>query len=1187
MSDFLIPSSFPLVLASSGVDTRTLQINQAAALLQVRLHDSLHSHDHMASSKLVTIPPGTFAPFGFPRSMDSVMHKTTNDILPINVLGKAIFATRPVFVTTTTPSAGARPNFSQHQLVSDAFVNLQSSSDALKAVKPMAVNPLQPVFHGPLDKLHLARESKFLLPIAGGLKSVVSGVAGTENEHSAGALQTEVVSTQGSFEKLGCYLAAKPTMNLQGCVDAEDESSSQKIKFDGAKTAVEGLGFCGDAAVQSIRDSNGTSAIGLQEIIAMLTPADEHQAAKVAPCGPAASQLEQSGTVTGIVASEFKTSEVCEGATVADAVRVPPPIPSSFSATAVRFTMFPEAKLMITREPSHRKSSRSTDDSSPRSKATLTVAKLLEKAENAKMSMQPVNKPTDLMASLEAGFRQSSGPSSLQPFSDSASSMTLTSAEISAKVVATSPAATRTNFANISTNCLASKVSISLPTSLSHGFSMMDQNPLPITAPGYPLNLTESVQKVMQGVGLDTSPPPSPKLPPTSSRLSPAKFSSLPITAVQSRSLASHSNMTLVASTSESKLKDSVPPLLLKTSRTALNSSIPDSACCDSVLPSDGPPDGGSSQKSESGVALLVESPQIIPEENLRASDAGTEKRFMQICSVPSPTDKETSGKGVASKVVACDQSMNVSLTCVVDHSYSALPDPNARKSVREMEENMHDSFEDLPENLNPIDDCHDVEEMFDEITETQVSHFDDKDLFIDGLIYSEGVETFSVVQDVTEAGNTVQEIKVEKPVIEEVQEAFFDQVEAVTALEQTEVDTADRSTEKENAEKSAKENLAEVPVVTLDAESSDLVVEKFDQKLGLKTEVQNETMEIKPDEFLPELGSKVQVQPSLGMSAEPVTTLLAPIVDTCEEVTTHVLQPMEDGTFVVSMTSDRNRFESLTKSKEPIRRTKPRKGGRNRERRGGRFVPKNARLADGGKPEFSAEVVSQDPAYATPRDDFTCKISANTIAAELTVVDGTDKPCVTTDSPVTALQSSGRMTTRSRGRKNPRAVENPILPPASDSSATAEGWLALSDLSPVASKLCENSQRLENPVLLRRSTRTLRKNETVHSDAGNNCDDSMKVPTTPRSRKRQAKDIRTVGNRSARGGDRSTVVEILDDFEEIIDSYSVLPVTENSQGGKLPTEEGLGVRGNSFIFCDGKASRISYRFDHMLRAFM
>ena len=1199
VNDFLIPSSFPMVLTSSGVDTRTLQINQAAALLQVRLHDSMHSHDHLASSKLASMPPGTFTPLGFPRSMDSAMHKTTNDVLPINVLGKAIFATRPVYMTTTTPSAGTQTNFSQHQFVSDAFVNLQSSSDALKAaMKPLAVNPLQPVFHGSLDKLHLARESKFMLPLAGGLKSAVSGVA--ENEHSAGTLQTEAVSSQGSFEKLGCYLLAKPTMNLHGCLEAEEEPGAQKMKFDGTKAAAEGLGFCGDAAVQSIRDSNGTSsALGLQEIIAMLTPADEHQSAKAVSSGPASSQLEQSGAMTGIfTTSELKTSEACEGATVADAVKVPPPIPSSFSATAVRFTMFPEAKLMITREPSHRKSSRSTDDSSPRSKATLTVAKLLEKAESAKMSMQPVSKAADAMASLEAGFRQSSGSSSLlQPFSDSAAAaMALTPAEMSAKVVASSsPAATRTNFTNISTNCLSSKVSISLPTSLSHGFSMMDSNPLPITAPGYPLNLTESVQKVMQGVGLDTSPPPSPRLPPTSSRLSPAKFSGLPITAVQSRNLGSHGIMAWVGATSESKLKDLAPPLLSKTSRAVSNSSIPDSIWGDSALPSDGPPDdGGPVQKGESSMALFVESPQIIPEEHLPASDAETGIRLMESCSVPSSTDKEISERGVATKVLSCGQKMDVSLVCVVDHSYSALPDPNVRKSVGETEERLHDGFEDLPENLNPIDDYHDVEEMmFDEITETQVSHFDDKDLFVDGLVYSECMETFdNVGQDVTEGLNTVSEFEIKEPTIEEVQEAFPDQVEGGRALEETEVNT----TEEEKTRMNAMENLTEVPEKqesdksigfvlpgASDAESSESVVEKSEQILGLQAEVESEIMVIKPEKVLLESDSEVQVQSSLTLSPEHITTLLTPTVDSCEVVMTQVVQPhSEDGMFVVSMALDRSTYES----NEPIRRMKPRKGQRNRERRGGRFVPKGGRLGDNGKQEFSTEARSQDAAYSSPRDDFMHKISDSAIAAELMVVDGNEKPCVTTDISTTALQSSGRMTTRSRGRRNPRAVENPILPSVGDSSATTEGWLA--DLSAVASKLCDNSQRLEQQlepthVLPRRSARTLRKTETVHSSSGsNNCDDNLKVPTTARSRRRQTKDVRAIGHRAARGGDQgSTVVEILDDLEEMIadDSFPAIPITENSQSGKLPNEESLGVRGKSFIFFDGQKTRTGYSY--------
>ena len=165
----------------------------------------------------------------------------------------------------------------------------------------------------------------------------------------------------------------------------------------------------------------------------------------------------------------------------------------------------------------HRKAVRNIEEFMPRTKTNLTVAQLLEQAENAKMNrvspcrslaaMPKIDSPSEMVTRETTSLPDAM----LVPTIRTSSCAALSSAEVLMTRAVTAPVLSCRNVSSHSVNSQQAKASSSYPTSNLHPFPVLDSLPLPITSPGYPHNLTESVQKVMQGVGLDTSPPPSPK----------------------------------------------------------------------------------------------------------------------------------------------------------------------------------------------------------------------------------------------------------------------------------------------------------------------------------------------------------------------------------------------------------------------------------------------------------------------------------------------------------------------------------------------------------------------------------------------------------------------------------------------------------------------------------------------------
>ena len=165
----------------------------------------------------------------------------------------------------------------------------------------------------------------------------------------------------------------------------------------------------------------------------------------------------------------------------------------------------------------HRKAVRNIEEFMPRTKTNLTVAQLLEQAENAKMNrvspcrslvaMPKIDSPSEMvtretMSLLMLCWFQPYGLPAVLHFPRRSAHDA--SCHCSSSVL-------QECFVTFCQQP-ASKGLFELSNVKSASFFSSRFLPLPITSPGYPHNLTESVQKVMQGVGLDTSPPPSPNI---------------------------------------------------------------------------------------------------------------------------------------------------------------------------------------------------------------------------------------------------------------------------------------------------------------------------------------------------------------------------------------------------------------------------------------------------------------------------------------------------------------------------------------------------------------------------------------------------------------------------------------------------------------------------------------------------
>lgn len=144
-----------------------------------------------------------------------------------------------------------------------------------------------------------------------------------------------------------------------------------------------------------------------------------------------------------------------------------------------------------------RKPSKNADDILPtKSKANLTVAQLLEQVEIAKNHLA-------YSASQKNNTTES-------PLSNMSSSGVASTKSCNAKSEQRNE-----TVSHVQKNTLASQNNFGRPHNLSTcmnsiPFNVLDSVPMPITSPGYPHNLTESVQKAMRGVGFDNSPSASP-----------------------------------------------------------------------------------------------------------------------------------------------------------------------------------------------------------------------------------------------------------------------------------------------------------------------------------------------------------------------------------------------------------------------------------------------------------------------------------------------------------------------------------------------------------------------------------------------------------------------------------------------------------------------------------------------------
>ena len=144
-----------------------------------------------------------------------------------------------------------------------------------------------------------------------------------------------------------------------------------------------------------------------------------------------------------------------------------------------------------------RKPSKNADDILPtKSKANLTVAQLLEQVEIAKNHLAYSASQKNVGSESPLAYTSSSGVVSTKSCNAKSEQKNETASHMHKSTLAS-----QNNFGHphkLST-CLNS-----LP------FNVLDSTPMPITSPGYPHNLTESVQKAMRGIGFDNSPSASP-----------------------------------------------------------------------------------------------------------------------------------------------------------------------------------------------------------------------------------------------------------------------------------------------------------------------------------------------------------------------------------------------------------------------------------------------------------------------------------------------------------------------------------------------------------------------------------------------------------------------------------------------------------------------------------------------------
>ncbi|ESN94182.1 hypothetical protein HELRODRAFT_163970 [Helobdella robusta] len=150
--------------------------------------------------------------------------------------------------------------------------------------------------------------------------------------------------------------------------------------------------------------------------------------------------------------------------------------------------------------PPMKKPCKSTEDSLPqRSKANLTVAQLLEQVEIAKHNQLSLPTSASLKSdvSIDACISTTnSNPSIVQHFCADDNNDLKLQKPIQMTVAPAMPYSDR---------CYPTKPNYNSLTRAS-----LDPLPMPITSPGYPHNLTESVQRVMGGLDFHNSPPCSP-----------------------------------------------------------------------------------------------------------------------------------------------------------------------------------------------------------------------------------------------------------------------------------------------------------------------------------------------------------------------------------------------------------------------------------------------------------------------------------------------------------------------------------------------------------------------------------------------------------------------------------------------------------------------------------------------------
>lgn len=1111
VADQEIPvSSLPEVTALDFVDSKADTVFQAA------LQDVLNIHD----CNLQTGP-----------------EKSVDIVDPCSSNGKSVLSNEPVVIIAATSAIDSSSFPKKHILPP----TIQKSPNSLQVTKSEAANPLQSFFQFPISGSQLTRDAKLMLPVSGLKALSVSEMANSDSLHSL--YETESALTQTAFEKFSCLSSEKSVMVSVGPMSSnslcqEENLSDQftgtaNIKQDEDLERAEEQVESGDSMTLSCEgvNRNVMTPFNLQHAIVMQVTSSELQAL---------------GSSSDVVTSnsEVDTSESGEESVHLSELKVPQQVSAlPFAGQAMKLPLFSDAKTFATR-----KSGRPVDESSPRNKATLTVAKLLEKADSSKMNSQPTNRLTDSTTSLENSLRQSAIMSQL-PFSRSSTSMTSIPMETANKMATISHSAAATmSFATISVNCLPAKLPMHLSTSLTRSFLIMDPTPLSITAPSYPLNLTESVQKVMPVVGLDSSPPPSPKLL-ASNRMSLAKFGGTLTSAAQLRSIALYAGTLAGKMVCENKSKE----LMQKTPAAATSFSVTEIMSildCPKSTVDDLSFSGDLAQQKSTGIGPRVSSGESTSLDSTFCQSESIAVH-LPIASILAKKE-ELRSEEKRTLGVSADKAPNVAVFCAADHSYSAMPVPFADKSS----DDFCNGVEDLPEYLNSVEDCHDAEEQFCEITETLVNHFEDQDLFVDDLL---SLDSFMAFDQWNEAdlGNCNDSLE------EDIEECVNDCVKKAKCSYLIETDCSEEMSN-ENCLQHKEENLklgskgkavgghrkdqlqsmqAETCLGSDNVTSSEncvmTVVRGLDQ-----IQVDGKVLTRNNAEQMPPKGRQVEKmhsQPLLGsaiLNIFPLEEVSSNISENiARENASHVACDQTTGDGVSLAASNCDDLKSQMQRKFPLRSSKSRNGARNRERRGGRFV----RISP-----LDVQLDSFDESEKTNSSEN----SVDGTSGSLVSVDSKD-PFLMTDS-LNCLSSSGLMTTRSRDRKSTRTGENAAML-AGDELLSTDWTTVITEchLSPVASKLTEIDHCLENPISLRRSTRTLRKGGSVSSGEPNNCEPDSKF-VTRRSCKRMTKYLQLTGSHSA----RNAMTEITGDYQEAPLSSQIPCIMDINKGTMVNHDE-------------------------------